>query len=197
MNGQNKLFMNNVAGYLANHSIIVPTCFTDNNGGRGLVSGNIYSFDLQTLAAGGTVNVQPGAAGNLVILAVMANRGAATGCWTRGINAMWLAGPPGVGVVANNLPVGINHVFTESLGGCSVYIQAGQIRHSFNGILPPGTLANQGVLPPYAGTAGNFDQTCAVAYCAAGVWSIATSVPHDVGPFHRVHAASGYRYMGY
>ncbi|SEA41511.1 hypothetical protein [Microbulbifer marinus] len=196
MNGQNKRFIANVANYLANHSIIVPTCFTDNHNGRALVSGQIYNFDLQIINPAAHINIQAPAAGNLVLLTVMQNRGTNVGHWTRGINAMWLAAPPGQGISSHALPVGTNYIFTESLGGCSVYIQAGQIYHNYAGNIPAGVPANQQVSHPYAGAVGNFDQTCAVAYQAGG-WNLGSSVPHDNGPFHRIHAPSQYRYLGY
>lgn len=196
MDRQNQLFISNVANYLANHSIIVPTSFTDNNpAGRQLANGHVYNFDLQTLNAPGQVNVQ--GANELVLLTEMAHRGRGTRFRTWTITAMWLNGPAGGGLVTANLPVGINYIFTESLGGCSVYINGGQIVHNFAGIVPGGVPAGQQVAPPYPGTAANFDQTCAVAYFTAGAWHVGTSVPHDVGPFHRTHAGSGYRYLGY
>jgi len=110
---------------------------------------------------------------------------------------MWPDGPPGHGITSHYLPAGTNYIFTERLGGCSVYIQAGQIWHSSAGIVPGGVPAHQQVAEPYAGTAGNFDQTCPVAYQVRGVWNVGTSVPHDVGPFLRTHAPSQYRYRGY
>jgi hypothetical protein len=196
MDRQNQLFIANVANYLANHSIIVPSSFTDDNpAGRRLANGRVYNFDLQTMAPGGHVNVQ--GAAELVILTEMAHRGRGTWCLTRTITAMWLRGPAGAGQVTANLPVGINYVFTESLGGCSVYINGGQIVHNFAGVVPGGVPANQQVTHPYPGSAGNFDQTCAVAYRVAGAWHVGTSVPHDVGGHHRVHAGSGYEFLGY
>jgi len=196
MNHENQTFKSNVAGYLANHSIVVPTCFTDNNGGRGLHNGHVYNFDLQTMAAPGHVHIQGGAF--LVLLTIMANRGLATGFFTSNINAMWLEGPSGAATAHANLPpAGINFIFTVSLGGCSVYINGGQIFHNPHNVVPVGVPANQRLVDPYPGTAGNFDQTCAVAYFTGGAWHIGGSVPHDNGPFHRTHAGSGYRYLGY
>jgi hypothetical protein len=197
MDGQNQLFMHNVANYLANHSIIVPTDFSDNHGGRGLTSGQVYTFDLQLMAPGAHVNVQ--GAASLVILTAMTHRGRAVGWLTRGINAMWLAGPPMNGVSHANLPVGVNYVFTESLGGCSVYVDVngGQITHTYAGVVPAHVPPHPQVTHPYPGTAANFDQTCGVAYVGGGVWNVGVSVPHDVGPFHRTHAPTGYRYLGY
>ena len=112
---------------------------------------------------------------------------------------MWLAGPLGEYKPSSAPlpPVGVNYVFTESLGGCSVYIQGGQIKHSYSGTVPNGVAANEQVSEPYAGTQANFTQTCAVAYRTAGGWTVGTSVPHDVSLLNRTHAASGYKYLGY
>lgn len=197
MNGENQLFMNNVATYLANHSIIVPTNFTDNHGGRGLVNGQVYVFDLQAMAPGGNINVNGGTP--LVILTAMAHRGSPVGWATRGINAMWLDGPPMNGISHANLPIGVNYIFTESLGGCSVYVNGGQVTHTYGGAgaVPGGVGAGAQVTHPYPGTLGNFDQACGVAYLAGGAWNVGTSVPHDAGPFQRTHAPWGYRFMGY
>ncbi|WP_207000343.1 hypothetical protein [Trinickia mobilis] len=195
MDGENQLFMHNVANYLATRSIIVPTDFTD-PGGRRLTNGQLYQFDLQPMAAGNEVHVQGAAV--LVLLTVMAHRGTAAGRYTHGITAMWLAGPPMGGRNTAPLPAGANYVFTESLGGCSVYIQGGNIIHDYSGNVPGGVAANQQVSEPYAGSvAGHFEQTCAVAYLAGGAWHIGTSVPHDVMGYQRTHTASGYHFLGH
>jgi hypothetical protein len=198
MHHQNQRFTNNVANYLANHSIIVPLDFGNALSARHLNNGVAYQFDLQIMTvAGSGINVQPAAAAGLVILTQMAHRGRAVGGSTNPINAMWLDGPGGG---ANNapLPGGVDYIFTESLGGCSLYINAaGQIVHNPGGALPGGVLAGQAVAPPYAGAAPPFDQTCGVAYRVGGVWHVGTSVPHDAGPLNKIHAASGYQYSGY
>src|SRR4051812_15337462 len=102
MHGENQLFMHNVANYLANRSIIVPSDFSDPGHLRQLANGHIYQFDLQPMAALGRVAVQGGTP--LVILTVMAHRGRGAGGQTRTINAMWLRGPGAGGVTQANLP---------------------------------------------------------------------------------------------
>lgn len=204
MDGQNHLFKNNVETYLRRHSIIVPSNFMSGLDGRDLVNGLVYEFDLQRMTPGEQVRIQPEVAGNLVILTILANRGRARGRRTNGINAMWLAGPPDRGASSADLPgAGTNYVFTESLGGCSVYISNGRIIHEPSGLVPDGVDADQQVRPQYVGRKVNFDQTCAVAYkvggmlCGTAKWKVGTSVPHDAGGFGMPHGASRYLFSGY
>jgi hypothetical protein len=190
MNGHNKRFMANTPGYLNSHSIIVPISFVTLGDPRCLQNGHVYVFDLQDLQQPNHINAQNGT--SVVLLTEQQHRNKGVGSFTKAINAMWLDGPDG-GTSSSNLPgQGINYIFTESLGGCSVYIDNGRIHHNPSGKVPNGAVA---VSEPYQGSNGVFAQTCAVAYFTNGQWNIGTSVPHDAGGFRRQHA-SGYEYLG-
>lgn len=201
MDGQNKLFKSNVASYLRSHSIIVPSSFTD-IGERRLINGRAYMFDLQIMTSR-HVRVKPEVGTNLVILTVLAHRGRAEGFWTSGIYAMWLGDASHPNSTKHSLPAGANYVFTQALGGCSVYIQKNEIVHDYHGRLPADAPIPVGkrVAPPYSGTEGDYGQTCAVAYrVGSGTtaeWRIDTSVPHSAGGHEKSHAASGYKYRGH
>lgn len=199
MDGQNKLFKSNVASYLRSHSIIVPSSFTD-LGRRRLTNGRAYMFDLQIMAANG-VRVRAEVGTNLVILTLLAHRGRAERFWTSGIYAMWLGNASDIHSTSHPLPTDANYVFTQNLGGCSVYIQNNEIVHDYHGNVPASIPQSKRAAPRYRDTSDYYGQTCAVAYKAgsgtAAEWRVDTSMPHSAGGSEKTHEASGYKYRGH